>query len=65
MPKKESEEVIRVHLWLYKSDWEKMKTIYEPTIGPSKAIREIVRNFLRTIEAKVEAVGHKLGGMEL
>ena len=45
MPKKESEEVIRVHLWLYKFDWEKMKTIYEPTIGPSKAIREIVQEF--------------------
>lgn len=65
MPKKEAEDVSRVHLWLYTADWEKMKTLFEPTIGPSKAIREIVRNFLRTLEAKVESVEHKLGDLDL
>ncbi len=61
MPKKELEPTTRVHLWLFAKDWEDLTMIYGPTMGPSKAIRTIVRNFLTGIRSRVDAVEHKLG----
>jgi hypothetical protein len=65
MPKKEIEPVVRVHIWIYEKDWEELKQIYGSTTGPSKAIRAIVRNLLNQIRNRVEAVEHKLGGLDL
>lgn len=55
MPKTEpqsSEEMERIHIWLYRSDVEKLRMMFDRTLGFSRAVRVIIRKALKEIEAK-------------
>jgi hypothetical protein len=67
MPKKEDEEIIRVHVWVYKSDWELMRTIFgrHNNVTPSNAIRQILRSHLTQIKARVDSVKDRITKIEL
>jgi len=52
MPKYESEEIARRHIWLYARDIERTELLFGRTLGFSKAIRLMVRKFLNSVEAK-------------
>jgi hypothetical protein len=52
--KKEPEEIIRVHVHLFRRDWEEIDRIYGNTIGKAKATRYLLRNVLNQIRAKAE-----------
>ncbi len=50
MPRKsEGDPQIRVHLWLFESDWQELKSMYSDSIGPSKFVRLVVRRALRNV----------------
>lgn len=48
-----SEELIRVHVWLYRSDVERIDDLWGQSLGRSAAIRTFVRKYLRIMEEKV------------
>lgn len=56
MPRKESEEVVRKHLWVYEDDWAWLEAMYGQNVGVSKAVRTIIRQFRKQAEAKASAV---------
>lgn len=51
---REGEPQVRVHIWVYERDYEKLKVLYGNTIGLSKAVRTILRKFLNGLEAKAQ-----------
>jgi hypothetical protein len=53
MPKKESEDMTRCHVRLFTTDKEWLDDNFGPTIGYSKAVRSIVRRFVRHMQEKV------------
>lgn len=56
MPRKrEGDPQIRVHLWLFESDWRELKMLYGESIGPSKFVRLVVRQALRKVREKTNA----------
>lgn len=67
MPKKEEEEIIRVHCWVYKSDWDLMRTIFgrHNNVTPSNALRQILRSHLAQIKARVDSVANKIDTIDL
>lgn len=60
----EREETMRVHIFVYKEDYERIKELYGDTIGVSKAIRTMLRKFLRTVDAKTEPRRVETGEMD-
>lgn len=52
MPRREDEELVRKHIWLYKSDWQWIEEIYGQNLGTSKATRQILRNYRKQVQAK-------------
>ncbi len=52
MPKVENEPLTRIHLHVFESDLEKLRILYEPTIGYNKAVRHIIRKFLNGLETR-------------
>lgn len=56
MPRKrEGDPQKRVHLWLFESDWEELRSLYSDSIGPSKFVRLVVRQALRKVREKTNA----------
>jgi len=56
MPKREREPITRVHMHIFSADLEKLHLLYGDTVGVSKAVREIVRTFIkRQIDNKVDS----------
>lgn len=56
MPRKrEGDPQIRVHLWLFESDWTELKSLYGDSIGPSKFVRLVVRQALKKVREKTNA----------
>lgn len=55
MPARETEPLVRAHIWLYARDWERVKELFDSTVGASKAVRAMVRTTLRQLEAKSSA----------
>lgn len=51
MPRTESEPLKRIHLWLYESDVDKLQSLFKNSMGMSRAVRTIVRKFIKQIEA--------------
>lgn len=49
MPRKSTRELVKVTLNLYADDWEKLAEL-QPKLGPSRAVRELVHNFVRKVE---------------
>lgn len=53
MPRKrEGDPQMRVHIWLFESDWEELKSMYSDTVGPSKFVRLVVRQALKKVREK-------------
>lgn len=49
-----TEDLVRVHILVFKEDWEKWKALFGDTLGPSKAMRIVLRDYLKRLEAEVE-----------
>jgi metal-responsive CopG/Arc/MetJ family transcriptional regulator len=52
MPRREEEEVVRVHVHLFKRDIDRLDELFEHSMGRAKAVRKIVRAFINNVEAK-------------
>lgn len=52
MPKRETEPLVRVHVWLFASDREWLDETFGPSIGMNKAVRSMVRGVKTKILAK-------------
>ena len=56
MPKISDEPLVAVKLRLFKSDYERIKTIYgSGNVHAAKVIRTIVRSFVRQTESQMRA----------
>ena len=60
MPKRETEELKRIHLWIYERDYERLHTYFDGRIKISDAVRQILHNYLNQIEAKAGAVARPM-----
>lgn len=61
MPRKrEGDPQKRVHIWLFESDWEELRSLYSDSIGPSKFVRLVVRQALRKVREKTNAARRPL-----
>lgn len=49
---KETEEIERIHVLVYKRDADWYRARFESTIGVSKAVRDILRNYRSRVEEK-------------
>lgn len=56
MPRKrEGDPQVRIHVWLFESDWKELKSMYSDSIGPSKFVRLVVRRALRSVLDRANA----------
>lgn len=53
--RKEGDPQLRIHVWLFESDWQELKSMYSDSIGPSKFVRLVVRRALRNVQEKANA----------
>ena len=53
MPTQPAESLQRVHITLYESDVTKINALFGDSIGLSKAVRSMVRNYLKKLDQKV------------
>lgn len=53
--KKEGDPQIRVHIWIYESDWLWLKSLYSDTVGPSKFVRLAVRQVIKKVMERQNA----------
>ena len=51
----DDEELIRVHIWIYKRDHERIMAYFDKTLGFSRAARMMLRKFLDNLEAQSAA----------
>lgn len=54
MPRSVDEPVERIHVMIYKSDAEQLKELFGETVGVTKAIRLIVRQYLKRLSERLE-----------
>lgn len=52
MPKIENEELVRIHLHIFKSDLDELRILYENNLGYNKVVRHIIRKWLNGLKAK-------------
>lgn len=55
MPRSENEPLVRMHLWMFQRDQERLHQYFGETIGVSKAVRRIVNEALNRLEARVNS----------
>ena len=55
MTKHEKEELHRIHLWIYRRDYERLKTYYGDNAGMSRVARKMIHDYLNNVEAKASA----------
>lgn len=55
----------RRHIWIDDDTWERINQFYGDSLGPSAAIREILKAFVKKIEAKAESAGKAIIPPEL
>jgi len=55
--KRNSEAMTRRHIWIDDETWDKLIEHYEDTLGPSAAIRKILKAFFVSLEAKAQRKG--------
>jgi hypothetical protein len=48
------DELLRVHIQVYKRDWERLLAFYGDRVKRSNVIRELLHNFIQGIEARAE-----------
>lgn len=54
MSRKLEEPTIRKHVVLFRRDYERIIELFHDNIGASRAIRKIVREFIKGVDAAVE-----------
>lgn len=52
MAKKSNEDLTRVHIWLKTDDVAKLHQYFDDTLGFSNAVRTMVSQYIRRLEAK-------------
>ena len=52
-----TEPTQRVHILLFKEDWEKLGLLYGDSVKRGQIVRMIVRRYVRDIAARVEQRG--------
>ena len=53
MPEKRAEAQVRVHLMLFREDWEWLSA-YSGSVPKGNVVRDLLRDFRKKIEARVE-----------
>jgi hypothetical protein len=61
MPEKYSEPHVRVHLMLYLDDWEWL-SLYAGSVPKGNIVRDLLRDFRKKTEAKVELRARERSG---
>lgn len=56
MPEKYTEPCVRVHLMLYREDWEWLSA-YAGAVPKGNVLRDLLRDFRKKIEARVDQGG--------
>ena len=59
MPKKDEEKMERQHVMLFAEDLNQLKALFGESIGVSKGIRMIIRQYLKKLSKKLEAENGK------
>lgn len=54
MARRKGEAMTRRHIWLPDEDYARIEQLFGKTIGPSDAIRRMIRAWLRAAEARIE-----------
>ncbi len=54
MPRIIDEPVERIHVMLYKSDADQLKKLFGESVGVTKAIRLIIRQYLKRLSERLE-----------
>lgn len=65
MPKAEVEELERVHLYLFKSDVEWIKSVYGTRMPFTRAARSMIRAVRKKVEARAEQESSEASGLTL
>jgi hypothetical protein len=61
MPKRENEPLVRKHVILFQSDWDRIEEEFQNrSVGASYAIRTIVRAYFRRIDEEVNSQSNRL-----
>lgn len=60
MPKKTGLPVERHHVTLFEGDWQRLQFYYGDSIGPSEAIRLVVRTLLNKLDAQKNAISKEV-----
>ena len=55
MARHEDEETTRKHIHVFVKDWEELEHLFGQTIGVSKAIRTIIRGYLKGLGTRSES----------
>ncbi len=55
MPRKVDEDITRLHVNLYTSDLEWLRSVYGENVGMGSAIRTIIRNNIKRVQELVDA----------
>lgn len=50
-----NENKVRVHILMYEKDWLELRMLYDGTVGPSTAVRQIVRHYLQELHERAQA----------
>jgi hypothetical protein len=49
-----NDELVRVHVQLYRHDWDRLAEYYGGQVKRSSVVRELVHNFVQRIDAKAQ-----------
>lgn len=60
-----SDEMVRIHIWMYKSDIERIHQLFDGKVKVSEAVRIMVNKFLANIEHAASANNKPLGGIDV
>lgn len=55
MSRKVEERLIRKHVWMSEEDWNWIEESYGNTLGTSKAVRLMIKNFRKAVKDKALA----------
>jgi hypothetical protein len=65
VPKITDEDLVKVELTMFKSDYDVLRRLYKGNIGVNKVIRTVLRSFVRQINARASANIDEIEAVEL
>jgi predicted CopG family antitoxin len=60
MARKSTEDLIRVHIWVRKDDYEALQTMYTETVGISKIVRTLIQSHVKQVLARTTQKAPKM-----